>query len=257
VNSIPVADLAIENIEATYIAFGTTAGSTARFEYSGLQVMLGPTDHPLANFALIRSLDRQGLEALRLAARQRRSLHVYLLAQEGNIDAFETLEVAGFQPSYTLEKMISLPGQTQSLAFAPIPANDESERLRVSRFMMTHFFGSRPRGFREMTATTVARSASMELYYVPDRGRIVGAVMLSRSPGVIGLYNLCVAIEKRDRGLGSQIVAWARTLARAEGVELTLQCRSALLPWYSARGFAPVGRMETFLASEQAALVTM
>jgi hypothetical protein len=123
------------------------------------------------------------------------------------------------------------------------------DRQRVADFMMWQFFHTQSANVRERIAQATVRCPDLQLYELerPDiRERPVGAVMLHRTSGVLGLYNLCVSVPYRSRGLGSSIVLAVELLSMQESVILELQCDPSLIDWYQALGLEQVGAVDVY-----------
>lgn len=126
-----------------------------------------------------------------------------------------------------------------------------ADRDAIARFMAHQFFRNLTREFREEIATATSSAHDLELAAFCRSGaaRIVGALMLGRSPQMIGLYNLCVDSGERNRGIGRRMVRWASEKARSEERLLTLQCDPSLVPWYRDQGFRELVDLHVWSAS--------
>jgi ribosomal protein S18 acetylase RimI-like enzyme len=127
----------------------------------------------------------------------------------------------------------------------------ESDRRVIARFMAQQFFKNLSRETREQIASATESAVDLELLSFRNVGgnRIVGALMLSRTPGVLGLYNLCVDQGDRDRGIGRRMVRHVVTLAALEGRLVTLQCDATLVPWYRDQGFRELTELHVWSVS--------
>lgn len=125
-----------------------------------------------------------------------------------------------------------------------IPARAMADRRRLSEFMVRHF-STRREPFQREILTECTAGSPHQLWYLGQRD-LEGGVMLSESPGGLGLYNLCVAPRHQSQGIGSALVRACGAMATSEGRMLVLQSSSALVPWYRRLGFVEVGSLETY-----------
>jgi predicted N-acetyltransferase YhbS len=177
-------------------------------------------------------------------AESRPSLYVYALPDDPPGLGEEQLRIDDFREVNSLVSMVAdaQPGEGADL----VEAKSIASRDAVSSFMAGIFFPHQERSFRETVRASTTTALSLELHSLESDGRIAGAVMLSRSPGMLGIYNLSVANSKRGRGVGSSIVRWCHGVAAQEDRKLTIQCESGLEQWYSSFGFRPLGRIKVF-----------
>lgn len=147
----------------------------------------------------------------------------------------------GFQPRNSLVQMARLPQSPQD-GTELVPANSFHARSSIANFMAHQFFWRLAPSIREAVgvATTVA---PVELYALRESSRLVGACMLSRQAGSLGLYNVCVDGSCRRQGYGRQLVEFCCRRADAENLPLVLQCDLTLAPWYASTGFSRCGQM--------------
>jgi len=128
-------------------------------------------------------------------------------------------------------------------AFATL--REASNREETAQFMVGQFFRA---SAVEMKAAIVASTvhSGHNLWYVGAGGVAVGAVMTVATPGVIGLYNLCVDSAHRGLGTGSAIVRAVQAVAAVENRIVALQCDESLVGWYERLGFTRLGEVETW-----------
>ena len=151
---------------------------------------------------------------------------------------------AGFELRQTLQQIAwergpfvdSSPGEE---------ARSMPERLLAARFMTETFFGKTSVESRNLVTDATA-NCKHRLYAWRDGEGIAAAVMLSETAGVLGLYNLCVRPDVRERGYGSDAVGFIQELAAEKGLAVVLQCQPELVDWYGKRGFDPVGELRAF-----------
>lgn len=235
---------ASDNLVETYFRLGLAAPQSGIWEDEGFRACLGGFDHPICNFALRLRLDRWSAQRLQALAVARPSLYVYSLSGEPPELGDQLLWRVDFREIHCLTTMIADAQRADCIEMAPAVSVDD--RNAVSSFMAGIFFASQDRTFRESVRVVTTSARDLELYKFESGGRIAAGVMLSRTPGMLGIYNLSVAASKRGRGLGSSIVRWCQDLAAQEGRTLTLQCESSLERWYSSFGFRQLGRVKVF-----------
>lgn len=126
-----------------------------------------------------------------------------------------------------------------------------ADRAVIAKFMAVQFFQNLSRESRTQIADATAGAEGLELvaFHRPNHQRIVGALMLSRTPGMLGLYNLCVDTNERDRGIGRRMVRHVSHLAAIEGLRVTLQCDPPLVPWYRDQGFRELAELNVWSAN--------
>jgi predicted GNAT family N-acyltransferase len=236
---------AAENLRFTYLQLGLAVPGASVVEEEGFLACVGAFEHPICNFATRLALDPWSARRLRDLAAAHPAFHVYSLEDDHPRHHTELLERQGFRIAYRLIQMIAEPDDP-----GPYPeltaATTIPERQRIAQFMGTQFFSRQATTFRQRVATATAHATELALYELTERSHRVGAVMLCRTGGVVGLYNLCIAAARRGKGLGRGIVAWARAEAAAAGNPVCLQCDARLTGWYEHLGFRRVGNVDVY-----------
>lgn len=230
---------ASENLLATYLAIGKTLPGAEVREAEGYVALLSDLPHPSGNFAARLNLDPWSAGALRTLAEERPAFQAIALPDDGPEHLAELLRRAGFSAVQRLVAMIAEPPFGLA-ALEMETVREEEARRRVGRFMSDAFFAREPVLVREAMAHATAASP-LGLYTHTLRDRPAAAVALSRTSGVLGIYNLCVAGASRGRGVGSSLVAWCLAQAAAEERVACLQCALPLEPWYAHHGFVRTG----------------
>ncbi len=221
------------NVVDTYRRLAEGFEGTEFLETAQFLACRSPFAHPVANFAIGMAWDEPALDELRAFA-PHAGLQVYDLAPEAGSSQLLRGH-GGLAFGYRLQAMAAdpKPGEPARLT----RADTSAERLALAQFILSQFQGTRGADVRRQSiARSTAECAAFDLYgafggLVP---RPVGAVMLHRSAGVVGLYNLCVATAHRGRGVGSAIVEDVLAIA---GAPVVLQCDPSLAPWYGLLGF--------------------
>ena len=240
-----VAAAGAENLRQTYLSLGLAVPGASMVEDEGFVACVGTFEHPVCNFAARLALDPWSARRLRDLAVARPSFHVYALADDQPSHRTELLKRQGFRVAYRLVQMAAAPDDPGPyLELARV--DSVADRQKVATFMGTQFFIRQPASFRQRVAAATAHASALDLYELTERGHRVGAVMLCRASGVVGLYNLCIAAARRGKGLGQAVVAWTRAQALAEGKSLCLQCDARLAGWYEHLGFRRVGVVDVY-----------
>jgi ribosomal protein S18 acetylase RimI-like enzyme len=236
---------ASQNLAHTYFELGRATPGAYVSNEEGFDVCVGPFEHPICNFAANLRLDPWSTRRLAEFALRRRAFHVYSLPTDRPTHRDELLQRVGFRPTYRLCQMVCEP----TIATEPAdltPVTEPGERLKVTEFMVGQFFSRQPYGFRRQVAEATAAASALDLFTLEVRSKTAGAVMVSRSEGMLGIYNLCVSTEHQSRGWGASVVA--AILARAASLTLavTLQCEPKLESWYAKLGFRTIGVVDVY-----------
>ena len=227
------------NLLTTYLALGRAMPGAEVRETEGYVALLSELPHPSGNFACRLSLDPWSAGELRALAAERPAFGAIAMPDDGPAHLAELLRRAGFAPVQRLTAMEAAP--PFGLAGLEMGRCEDVEaRRRAGRFMADAFFAREPLLLRHAMAEAMALSP-LEVRTHLLRERPAAAVALSRTEGVLGVYNLCVAGPHRGRGLGRSLVAWCLAQAAAEGRRAFLQCEPALEGWYAGQGFARTG----------------
>ncbi len=230
---------AAENLEETYGAIGrATPGARVR-DYGAAIVCLCDLDHPVGNFALCRVTDGKLFSHLARLARTRSAFHAYVspIPEQDHLE--QTLHDAGFQCVYRLSQLAAA-GSASESPIQLVEAVDSDSRRRIAQFMAGQFFARHGKCVREAVATATSESG-LSLYEFSSDGAAVGAVMLCRTEGLLGIYSLCIEASRRGKGLGSEAVRALMDAAHREGREAVLQCDPSLVAWYERLGFRESG----------------
>ncbi len=242
---------ASENLLATYWTLGMQAPGARRYAREGFEACLGDWPHALCNFACRLNIDEEGLQRLWLLAASRPQFQVYALPADRPVDLAERLHLAGFSLFYRQHQLVAHP--TESPEGLPLKEVwGPAERARVSRFMMSQFFPLRRQRFRREIAMATTSADSLRLFVYEPQGLPLAAAMVSETPGVLGVYNLCVARTARRQGIGRKLVQSLFSMAIRQNCLVTLQAQTSLESWYHAFGFETVGFVEAFGLSHEA-----
>jgi hypothetical protein len=247
-------DRAIANLEETYCAVGSRGDGAHIERRSGLVRCTSSLDHPVSNFAIVRDLSAENLEACLEPARSRPAFNIYLMPGAAAEDRYRDFQRTGLEAVGRLSILVADPAPK---ANAPRPAVVEAfeDRLRVTRFMARQFFGRQSSSVREKIMLATAK-ANVELLRNPGP-ELVAAGMVCHTPGMYGIYNFCVGSEFRERGHGSELLSGMCELAREMDEVPTLQCDGYIEPWYLGRGFRSIGLITVLALAKKASHAIM
>lgn len=239
------------NIIHTYVALAGTVPGATLTRYPGCLVAAAPTDLAFCNFGIDLELDGGGLdpagvEALRDHAMRHANFRVFNIPTGIEDDAGTALTEAGFLRHHRLAHMVDGGTDLDDEGDDPIePARHPHERVKLAEFMVSQFFWRQATWTRRHIVDATA-GAGHDLFRLGPLTEPTAAVMLARTPGAIGLYNLCVRQDLRNRGFGKAVVRAVQRLARRESAALVLQCEPRLEAWYAHLGFRTIGKLESF-----------
>ena len=237
-----------ENLLATYCSLAQGNELTTLTTEDGYTTAHGPVHLSFCNFAagFDETPGHLGrMIALAERARRQSGLWVFVTDADRPPELEADLLAQGFARRHR---------QTQMVATAPAPsagtnlrpAKTMELRQDTARFMADQFFlRTGPLGRQDIAAATAHSDRALWRCEGPG-GLLMGAVMVSESPSALGLYNLCVAPDRRGRGLGASLVAAVQALAAAQGKPLVLQCDPPMEGWYAQLGFAAFGRVTAY-----------
>ena len=230
-------ELAGRNIEETYLAVGKH-GDGAKIElYADGLICTSELHHPVSNFAIARRCTLEFVDRLAEIAMGRKVFNIYSLPEQEKI-AGKIWNQGGFRVAGCLS-LLTCQEEPPKASPPLVRASCFEERQALTRFMAMQFFSRQTSSLRERIALATAK-AEVDLYHLGESAAKV-AVMVCRSKGMLGIYNLCVAASERDRGHGSDLLNGLSRLAYEEGLVATLQCDPSLEPWYLRRGFVNIG----------------
>ncbi len=248
----PRALLVRENALATYLGLVASVKGAVVSKPTGFTLVRGPGHFSFCNFAAGFQLDESTLDGavslLQEQAEECFGFYVFAMSGDTPVDLDETLARRGFECRQELVGMAS--------GAAPHPPDidaravtDHMERRQVASFMAKQFFWRMPREAREAIAASTAASGH-SIWAVGEPEDPDAAVMLVEQPRAVGLFNLCVRPEIRQKGLGTELVRAVQAAAGNLSKHVVLQCEPELAPWYERLGFEAVGTVEAFTLSQ-------
>lgn len=226
------------NAATTYAAIASQFPASEVEWHDGWVSAWGPVPHTACNFAMAIDSDKVG-EALDFVKEDRGRL---LYTFTGGLDPVHDPTVRRVhRMAVMLESEAPVAHLLAELEIM------EADPETIARFMAGQFFRNLTRETREQIARATACAGEELLAFRRTmQSRIVGAMMLARSEGMVGFYNLCVDSSERDRGIGRRIVRYASAIAEDEGARLTLQCDATLVPWYRDQGFRELSELHVW-----------
>lgn len=242
----------------TYVELAKGLPGVTVAETDGCIVCSGPSHLSFSNFAGLfdyPSLEAASeiLEVVRAAGSPGAVSQIGLFTMPGDqpLHLHALFDSWGFHPRYELAQMGWMPGGlllAQEDGPCMTLASTADQRTRAAGFMTEQFF---PLGKSEVKRSVIQATLASphNLYTLSSGGEIIAAVMLSRCEQGVGLYNLCVRVGWRRRGLGRRLVTLCQEEARSLNLPLTLQCHYDLAPWYEASGFRLLGSLLSYYES--------
>jgi len=238
-----VASEAVQNIWTTYLHLAEGIAGVRIERSEGFILCRGQIPHPVCNFAIVLEPE---VDVFRALSRHCRGCQVNVyVTSVGSVDPREALIAQGFAKAYELEILVA-PVQAPPDRYLEVATVAVERRQSVARFMMDCFFACQGSHLRRSIANAIARSEDLELLGLGRGSNSVAAAMLSSSPAMLGLYNLCVAEPLRGQGIGREVVSACLATAWARKLPLTLQCQPTLSTWYEDQGFERCGKLEVF-----------
>jgi hypothetical protein len=236
------------NLSETYCAIAQGVPRTEFVDGVGWKAASNGFPHPICNFAVCDDRDDLDARSLATLASRKPFFNAYVCHFGDQDLADSALERQGMTRVYAMAIM-AFQGPPAGVVRGLTRAETPLDRKRIADFMMWQFFSTQTPDIRETIAFATVDSSRLELYDlagVEFRVRPVAAVMLHRTEGVLGLYNLCVGMAYRRKGFGVNVVRSVQLMSDKEHVIVGLQCDPLLVPWYESLGFREVGRVDVY-----------
>ncbi len=233
------------NLVETYLKLAQAIPGTETVQSQNWTACRNPMDYASCNFGIITSAETMESPELENFIGNRNSFHIYSFCNDfvkDSVDGWATR--MGYRHGSIL---IALAMQPKEAEVAPTVklefAVSESERSQIAEAIALQFFPRQTRAARLVIVAATAGSG-LPLAKIVFEGEVVGAVMLCRTNGAIGLYNFFVEQRFRGRGIGKQTMLAVAELARIEQCILCLQCDLSLYDWYERMGFNEIGHVD-------------
>lgn len=236
-----------ENLAETYVALAMATPGAIVSRTEERWMVLSSLPHPVSNFAARFDLSEQGLRELCAIGRRSEHFRVYVCDGDQPETLHDDLLAQGARVLYTLTTLAS-DGEGASDA-GPLRPVEGHEELDVACDMVVRTFFRRSEPWlRRHMKRALAESAHQghEFWAAWDKKGVVAVVTLVSAGGLLGLYNLCVRDDQRNKGVGMRSVRQVLAEAVRRGMGVTLQCEPELAAWYRRLGFEVVGRTTAF-----------
>lgn len=227
-----------QNLIDTYLTLARQVPHSAVTQARTYAYSVSPKESRFSNFGIATAIDRDTALHMAMLTRQRPVFPVFALTDQVasellSVQLGESYEMVQFERA----------ARRSSCEIDLDECYSIESRRRAADFMMEQFFRSQSASFREELSLATANAPGFRLFTRLDRNELEAAVLIRESGDLAGLYNLCVAGDRRKRGTGSRIVEW---VAATIGKPLVLQCGVRLEPWYRSLGFEETGRIRVF-----------
>lgn len=236
------------NVAHTYVELARTVPGAKVERHYGFIAVTAPISLSFCNFALDFDLrDRDPgrvMSALRQTMDRKEAFRAFHIPVQEDDPTADILVSAGWRRQHTLAQMAWRPESTTTDVHL-YPCTHPAERLEIAVFMVEQFFWRQSSAMRQAILDATIASGH-EIYRVGHGDSIEAAVMASRLPDSLGLYNLCVRRNLRGRGLGGRVVKAIQALAADANLPVVLQCEATLEDWYAHHGMKIVGIVESY-----------
>ncbi len=237
-----------ENLVQTYLGLALGVEGTQEIRTDWCRGTMSLQPYSFCNFVLdLRAsgpMIAAACDQIRAWSASRQGLRVFSITGDQE-EWIPSLRKLGFHPLHSLKQLVWNPPHAEALEATLLPIVQDSERVEVSKFMVQQFFAMNEAPFRRVVVDATAK-APHQLVAIRAQNSLAGAAMLSKSPGALGLYNVCVAPGLRRRGFGEALVRAAQAQAQSARTPLILQCDENLVRWYAKLGFQVFGEMQSF-----------
>jgi len=233
-----------DNLAETYMALGTASPGVRESRTEERWMCRSDLKHPVGNFAARFHLTPEGIREISAIGRQDPWFRIYICdgdEPESLVDDFCAL---GADVRYELV-VSAVDSEAMGAQAGPLSLVEEESRLEQALdLIIQSFFTPAETWVRRHMKRALHHSSQHGHEFwaaFDDRGATAAATLVSAA-GVIGLYNLCVRSDLRNRGIGSEVVLQMIGEARSRGKTLMLQCEPTLARWYGRLGMVPIAR---------------
>lgn len=236
------------NVLATYRGLTRPVRGAKHERRPGWEQARGPADLSFTNWAAGFDLPEDGVAGcaaeVRDLAQGRPGFSAFFMSPDRPKDMRDRLGDYGFRPFGRLTALACEPVLPES-QLELTPASTPDEREEASRFMARQFFWRGALSRRREVIQATAQSPH-RLYAFREKGKMLAAVMLTETSGCLGIYNLCVEMRLRGRGLGGELLKACLAIADKEGAVMVLQSDPDFSGWYEERGFRIVDEVVSY-----------
>lgn len=241
----PDVEAAIGNLRKTYLAIGLATDGAKKIEMDGAVVCVSSQNHPVGNFAVVDRCDDLTAKDLALYAGSKDAFHLYVTPDAAKNGTAVALSKRGFRPVHSLQVMWAAAPPLANPIKIELIQTDELRRV-VADYMADQFFARRGMQIAECVAEAT-HGSGLDLCEIRVGHDRVGVVMLASDEKTLGIYNLVVAPNLRNRGYGAMALREIRTIAQKNGQAVTLQCENSLAGWYRGNDFDSCGEIIVYV----------
>ncbi|MCW5937318.1 MAG: GNAT family N-acetyltransferase [Fimbriimonadaceae bacterium] len=233
-----------DNTAKSYVGLAMGLPGTRLVREDGFYCVVGGTGFAFGDFAAgfdLKPPFLQEVDWLARVARGQDAFWVFCSDGDRPKDMAQRLLKSGFELRQELRQLV-----WQGEAPGPVPKVRPAwspERRQVLAEFATRQFFSNSSGRRRSAMALATVNSPHELYSLDENGQVEACAMVVRTPGCLGVYNLCVEESLRRRGLGKSLVTAMKGLAAEADLPLFLQCEPSLSPWYLRQGFVEHGEL--------------
>lgn len=236
-----------ENLAETYMALGMVAEGAIVSRTDERWMVLSPLRHPVSNFAARFDLSEQGFRELCAIGKRSKHFRIYVCDGDEPDTLRDDLLREGAQILYTLTTMAS-DGEGGANEGMLQPVDGREELDAACEMVVRTFFARSEPWLRKHMKSALLSSVEQghEFWFTRDEKGVAAVVTLVTAGGLLGLYNLCVREDVRNRGVGSAVVRHVLSEGARRKMAITLQCEPDLASWYRRLGFEVVGLTTAF-----------
>ncbi len=236
------------NLVETYFKLASAIPGTESVQNESWTACRNSMDHASCNFGIITSSESMDAPELNEFIGNRNSFHIYSFCKDYVKDpADRWAKRMGYRHGSILIALAMQPkeiGVTSSIKLEF--AQSEGERNQIAEAIALQFFPRQTHAARRVIVAATAGSG-LPLAKIISDGESVGAIMLCRTNGAIGVYNFFVEQRFRGLGIGKQTMLAVAELARFEQCIVCLQCDLSLIEWYEILGFNEIGHVDIWV----------
>ena len=233
-------------VSRTYTELATGAPGASVELGADVWIARSSIRHPIGNFAIRFAADHLPEKVL-TEVRTRPHFRAFVMDGDTPMSLGDLALNHGLRERYQLAGMVL---QKPTSPHTDVErAQSPEDALEIATFITETFFWRSPPHNRRLLAEIMAsQHPRHEFYALRDDFGIVSAGTLTPANEVIGLYNLCVRVDARSRGIGAAMAAALGAIAAARSNYVVLTCDEELIPWYSQQGYQSVGSVRAFSA---------
>ncbi|MBX3097251.1 MAG: GNAT family N-acetyltransferase [Fimbriimonadaceae bacterium] len=233
-----------ENLRTTYIGLALALPGARLVHDRAPTVCVGPGLPTFANFAMeFDDEDAWSRTRNEIRTAEIRPDRFWAFLNDADLD--DRLRSRLMQDAFLYRHRLAMMAWEGSVSGEIATLRMAESRKEVAEFMVRQFFRASAPEMREAIVQSTVHSQH-QLRFIGAGAGCIGAVMTVETPGVLGLYNLCVDGSHRGLGRGAAIVRAVQSEASAANRIVTLQCDELLVPWYERLGFTRIGSVETW-----------